>query len=309
MNWLFRNWGMKLVSLFLAIGLWYYAVGEEEMTYTRLVPLEIKVENPQLSILKVYAENLEVTLTAPRALFSEIVSEKIFAVHVIGKEVQTAGDYSFRVEPYEIKVPNTQIRIAKIEPAVIGVTLDEVITKKLKVTPSFLGEPAFGYKVVQEEIQMDPNAVLVEGPRGQLEKMESVETEKIDLVGRIRAFRRTVALDLPDNVRSLNEAPIDIYIPIHEEVAEKNYEKIPVRILRLSASGEVSKIEPAEVSFALKGSIKQLENLSPEKVVVYADVSSLSDGEQTVPVRFILPENVSLKDDQPVLVKVTLKKK
>jgi YbbR domain-containing protein len=308
MKWLVRNWGIKLVSLFLAVGLWYYAVGEEEVGITRTVPLEIKLQNPQLSILKVTATQLQVTLTAPRALFSEIVSDKIYAIHSIGKEAKTAGDYSFRVEPSEIKVPNLQIRVLKVDPAVVGVTLDELITKKMNINPVFLGEPAFGYRIHQEEIQLDPNAVLIGGPKGALEKLESVDTEKIDLVGRIRPFRRTVSLNLPAGVKSLNETPVDIYVPIKEEFEEKSYENIPVRILNGAEAGVAVKIEPSRLSFVLKGSKQQFEKLPPEKMIVYVDAGALSIGQHELPAQMILPDNISVKDEQPLSVKVTVTK-
>ncbi|MFA6599993.1 MAG: hypothetical protein WC352_04195 [Candidatus Omnitrophota bacterium] len=308
MKWFAQNWGIKLFSLLLAVGLWYYAVGEEVVGITRTVPLEIRIDNAQLSMLKTSVKNLQVTLTAPRALFSQLVSDKIVAVHAVGREISAAGDYSFRVEPGEIRVPNPQIRVVKIEPAAVHVTLDEIITKKIKIVPVFRGDPAFGYKIMQEEIQLDPNAVLIEGPRGILEKQESIETEKIDLVGRVRPFRRTAALNLPALVKSMNETPIDIYVPIREESEEKNFENIPVKILRGPEAASAVTIEPAAVSFMLRGSKKALAELTADKILLYADASGISDGSQEVPVRMVVPETVSLKEGQSLGVKVTVRK-
>lgn len=309
MKWLTGNWGLKTVSLLLAVGLWYYAVGEEEVGVTRRVPLEIKVQNPQISIMKVSTNVVQITLAAPRSLLSALASEKIHAVHVIKPDVKTAGDYTFRLEPGEIKLPSSQIRVLKIEPETVRVTLDEVITKKIKVNPQFLGEPAFGYKVTKEEIQLDPNAVLVEGPKGQLEKLEEADTEPIDLVGRIRPFRRNVGLSLPENVKSLNEKLIDAYVPIHEEFAEKTFEKVPVKILESKDENNLSvEIEPPAVSFILKGSKRLLEKLTPETLLVYVDISGRSEGEHEIPVSMVLPEEVAPKDEAPLSVKVRMKK-
>lgn len=309
MKWLTGNWGLKIVSLLLAVGLWYYAVGEEEVGMTRRIPLEIKVQNPQISIMKAPASMVQVTLAAPRSLLSALASEKIHAVHVIKPDVKTAGDYTFRLEPGEIKLPSSQIRVLKIEPETVRVTLDEVITKKIKVNPQFLGEPAFGYKVTKEEIQLDPNAVLIEGPKGQLEKLEGADTEPIDLVGRMRPFRRNIVLKLPDNVKSLSEKLIDAYVPIHEEFAEKNFEQVPVKILESKDENDLSvEIEPAAVSFVLKGSKRLLEKLSFDTLLVYVDISGQGEGEHELPVKMVLPEEVTLKDEGPVLVKIKMKK-
>ena len=131
MNWITKDWGIKLVSLVLAIGLWYYAVGEESVEIKRIVPLEITVKNPQMSILKSSVRNVWVTLSAPRHLLSEITDKELRAVHEIGADISSAGEYSFKLLGGEIKLPTPQARVVRIVPETIHVTLDELIVQKL----------------------------------------------------------------------------------------------------------------------------------------------------------------------------------
>lgn len=307
MQWLTKDWGVKLIALALAIGLWFYAVGEESVEVERTVPLEILVKNKQMSILKSSVKNVRVKMVAPRTRISEIASKDIHAAHVIGEEVKTAGDYSFRLEAREIKVPAPDIRVVEIDPEVVAVTLDEVIVQKLSVKPNFVGEPAYGYKVKEEEIQIDPNALMVEGPKGQLEKMDHILTERIDLVGRIRAFRRTVKLDLPAGIRPLSEALIDIMIPIKEESGEKAFENVPVKILRGPDQDFRYSISSEKVNFILKGPRQVLEALTQDKILAYLDLSSLSAGEHDAVVQLMLPEDVAVKEESSLAVRVSLK--
>ena len=307
-SWLTKNWGLKLISLLLAIALWYYAVGEESIEVTRIVPLRIVVKNQQMSILKTTARAVQVTFVAPRALLSDLTREGIRATHDIGKDVKKAGDYSFRLEPRELRIQNPQIRITKIEPDIIQVTLDELIAQKLPVKPNFVGEPAFGYKVEEAQIELSPNAVMVEGPKAQLEKIDSIKTEKIDLVGRVRSLRRTVTLDLPENLKLLSEPYIDVYVPIYEASDEKNMENIPVKLVTGASGNRKAELQPAKVSLVLRSSQKRFESLKPEDILALADVSALPQGEHTVPVKVVLPEGVMLKEDKPLTVKVILKK-
>ena len=51
LKWLTHDWGLKLISFILAVGLWYYAVGEESVEVERTIPLEIEVMNEQMSVL------------------------------------------------------------------------------------------------------------------------------------------------------------------------------------------------------------------------------------------------------------------
>lgn len=309
-RWITNDFGIKLISLFLAVGLWYYAVGEESIAIKRNIPLEVIVQNSQMSLLKASTKNVQVTLVAPRAMLTEMTSPDIKAVHKIGTDLKAAGEYSFRLEAQEISIPNPQIRVESIEPAYIVVTVDEVIVKKLSVQPDFVGDPAFGYKVTQEEIQLDPNAILVEGPKGELEKMDSAKTERIDLVGRIRSFRRTAKLELPPTVKPLSEALIDVFVPIKEEYIDKNLENVPVKIVRGSESSAEKKVEltPSKVTVLIQGSKKALEKVTPETLFAYIDISALVPGDNQVPVAFMLPDEVQLKDSPPQ-IKATLKGK
>jgi hypothetical protein len=99
MMWFTRDWGVKLVSLILAIGLWYYAVGEEGIEVPRIVPLEIQVLNPQMSVLRSSTKAVQATFVVPRGLLSDFASEDITASHAIDRSADKAGDYSFRLEP------------------------------------------------------------------------------------------------------------------------------------------------------------------------------------------------------------------
>ncbi len=307
MKWLTQNFGIKAISLALAIGLWFYAVGEEGIEVTRIVPLELKVQNSQMSILKTSARAVQVTFMAPRALLSELTSEDIQAFHEIGNEVNKAGEYSFRLEPREIKMKIPQIRITKIEPETIQVTLDELIVQKLAIQPQFIGEPAFGYKLETKDIQLNPNAVLIEGAKGELERLDTVKTEKINLVGRTRSFRTAAEIALPPNLKLLGENAVDIYIPISEEYEEKPFENIEVRILRAVYTSDKIELDPKTVSFSLTGSKRSLEKITPENIHPYVDLTALGAGTHEVSVDLMLPEEISMKGD-PIKIKATIKK-
>lgn len=302
--WLSRDWGLKLISLVLAMGLWYYAVGEEAIEIKREVPLEIVIENENISRLKTSATNIEVTLSVPRGMLSTIASERIEARHIIGQDVHTAGEYSFRLTANEIELPAPYVRVLKIDPDVINVTLDELITKKVEVTAAFSGEPAFGYKIVQEELQLNPNALLIQGPKAQLDQLDHINTKPIDLVGRIRSFRRNVELDFPANVKPMTEDLIDVLIPIREELGEEKFEQVQVRILKSAQENRKITVEPEYLSFSVKGSRAKLDALKKEEILAYLDVSKIETGSHDMTVQLVLPAELTLKDSAETNVKV-----
>ena len=306
-NWFTHNWGLKIISLVLAIGTWYYAVGEENIEVTRVIPLKIQMTSPQMTISEISTKVVQVTLSAPRTLIVNLASQDIQTVHKIGPEIKTSGEYSFRLETSEIRLPNFQIRVLKIAPETVTVKLDEMIVQKLEIQPDFVGEPAIGYKLLADELRMDPNAILAQGPKGVLEQMKSAKTEPIDLVGRIRSFHRSAEVKLPPGVKAMSESLVDIYIPVREEFSEKEFKDVSVRILRAPAASGVVDLSPDKVSFILKGSKLYLEKLTLETLLVYVDLGNLKKGDYELPLQMVLPENVSLKDKEPLKIKVAIR--
>ena len=303
-KWLLHNWGLKIISLVLAIGTWYYAVGEENIEVMRVIPLRIQMSSKQMTASEISTKVVQVTLSAPRALIVNLASQ---AVHKIGPEIKTAGEYSFRLEPSEISLPGFQIRVVKIAPEIMTVKVDELIIQKLEIEPDFVGEPAVGYKLLADELRMDPNAILTQGPKGVLEKMKSAKTEPIDLVGRIRSFHRTVEVKLPPSVKPMSESLVNVYIPIREEFSEKEFKDVPVRILRSPAASGIVDLNPDKVTLVLRGSKLYLEKLVPGSLLAYVDLADLKKGDYDRPLQVVLPENVSLKDKGPIKIKAAIR--
>ncbi len=298
--WLTENWGLKLISLLLAIGFWFYVVGEESIEITKTIPLEIRVPNEKLSVVKSSTAFLEVTLQSPRHLFSALSSSSISARHKI-EGVQKAGDYSFNVGANDFSIPTPEIRIVKILPSFVTVTLDEVIVKKLSIEVDFVGEPAYGYRVDRETIELDPNAVLVEGPKTALEKMDTIKTEPVQLVGRVRSFRRTVKIRPGPEMKVLGDGVTEVQIPIKAEFSERELPDIRVKPLGVPSGGFTAQLVAEKVSIILKGPRALLDKIVASDILAYADVDNLKEGAQDVPVKLILPQDVVLKNEPPVV--------
>lgn len=306
--WLRHNWKLKLISLGLAVGLWYYAVNEESVEVTRTIPLSLAIENENISVLNVSTEKLRVTIKAPRAMVSQVASADIRARHQFGSEMKQAGEYSFHTDPREISLPSVEMQVLRIEPQVVRVLVDEVMTQKLPVKPNFVDEPALGYKIRDEELQMDPNAVMVQGPKGEIEKISAAQTKPISLTGRTRSFRLTTDFDLPPHVAVLDVEAVDVYVPIHEVSEEKDLTDVAIKMVRPSGALGIAELNPQKVSVRIQGPSRVLQNLEASQIHAYADLSGLDYGEHQADVFWVLPQGVSLKEDKRVQVQVILRR-
>lgn len=300
LSFIFNNWALKLVSLMLAIGFWFYVVGEESVEITKTIPLEIISAKEKLSIVKSSTSFLEVTFQSPRHMFSALSSSNIMARHKI-QGTEKPGEYSFTVQPSDFSLPAPEIRITKIFPPYVTVTLDELIVKKLPIKVELVGEPAFGYRIDEEAIELDPNAVLVEGPQALLEKMDLIKTEPIQLVGRVRSFRRTIHVQPGLEVKIVGDGITEVQIPIIAEVSEKELAAVPVKPLGSSPRDYWIELKPEEIPLVLKGPKAILEQVEPKDLLAYVEVEGLKEGTYQIPVKFILPRDIILKQNPPAI--------
>ena len=298
LGWIAENWHLKLISLILAIGFWFYVVGEESNEITKTIPLEILPPSEKLSVVKSSASYLEVTFQSPRHLFSALSATTVTARHKI-TGIQKAGDYSFNVSASDFALPAPEIRAVKIFPSFITVSLDEVIIKKLTVQVAFMGEPAYGYRVDQEEIELDPNAVLVEGPKAILEKIDNVKTEPIQLVGRVRSFRRTARIQQQPELRLVGDGISEVQIPIKPEFSERELPNVRIKPLGVPSGDHYASLRTEEVSIVLKGPKALLDKVVASDILAYIEVEGLKEGVHQVPVKMILPQDLILKGDPP----------
>ena len=306
-NWLIKNWAAKLVSLILAVGLWYYAVGEEGVEVTRTIPIEIKIEQENMSIVGKTTRVVVATLQAPRALLTNLASGDLRAEHII-KKVESPGEYSFRVEPSEIQLPSEKIRVVRVEPEVIVVKIDEMIVQKRGIEPIFRGDPAFGYRLDLKKVQLDPLSVLVEGPKSQLEKVGKIKTQPIDMVGRLRSFRKTIRLAEEPGLKLLSESLVDVYVPIEEAVNEKTFKDISIKVLSKAGDSRQALVSPAELDIILRGAAKNLDAVKREDVLIYVETSELNEGTHEIALKVFLPESTVLKENlKPVKVNIQRK--
>lgn len=299
-GWLTDNWGLKLVSLLLAIGFWFYVVGEESIEVTRTVSLEILPPTDKLSVVKSSTSFLEVTFQSPRHMFSALSSGTITARHRI-EGPQKAGDYSFNVSLGDFLLPAPEIRIIKIFPSFVTVTLDEMIVKKLNVQVELVGEPAYGYRADREAIELDPNAVLVEGPKAMLEKMDTIKTEPVQLVGRVRSFRRTVRIHQTPEMRIVGDGITEVQIPIKAEFSEREFLEVPVKPLGTPVLNHLASLETGKIPLILKGPRAVLDKLTAVDILAYVEVESLKEGAYELPVKLVLPPDLSSRDEPPIL--------
>jgi YbbR domain-containing protein len=176
---LLDNWGIKLLSLGLALALWFYVTskGKTEMTLT--VPLELRNIPQNMAVVGEVAGSLEVRVQGQERVLRDITTGKKL-VCVADLSLTRVGENTVRISPDDIRRPSG-VTVTYLSPSEIRVKLEPIVRKTIRLKAVLHGAPAAGYRLAT--IAVSPPRITVEGPASVIRPLEDLETMPIDIQG------------------------------------------------------------------------------------------------------------------------------
>jgi YbbR domain-containing protein len=173
------NLGIKLLSLGLALALWFYVTskGKTEMTLT--VPLELRNIPQNMALVGDVAGSLEVRVQGQERVLRDITTGKKL-VCVADLSLTRVGENTVRISPDDIRRPSG-VAVTYLSPSEIKVKLEPLIRKTVRLIPVLHGVPAGGFRLAK--ITVSPPRITVEGPASVVGMLEGLETMPIDIQG------------------------------------------------------------------------------------------------------------------------------
>ena len=214
-----KEWFPVLISLILAIVLWFNVGGEETVDTSVMLPVEVINLPRDLVISNQFKKEIEVTVNGPRSLILDINKEKV--TRQIDLSTATPGTTVITNDTDSIALPGA-ITILRVQPSSIILSLDKVVLKQFPVNPVTAGEPAPGY--ILKGLRMDPEVISVTGPETVLAQYEVFRTTVININGLRESATQQIPLDLePAIVELIGQTTITADISIGLEVVEKEF--------------------------------------------------------------------------------------
>lgn len=211
MNETLRTWGLRLLALGLAIGIWSSASLEDRLVSSeRQVEASVSYNRPRGFLILDSIRTVNVRLlgskNAIRQLNPNTVSVQVDLPR--GEE----GTVTINLSDEDILVP-PGLEVVSIEPNTILVQMEREVTQRVPVIPQLMGQPARGAKV--DEPEVFPNQVLVSGPASIVKDLEFLTTRPVSLNGRTTTFEETVAVTV-DNplVQIVQPTTVSVRVPI-----------------------------------------------------------------------------------------------
>ncbi len=177
-RWLVRDWKLKLVSLFLALGLWLIIVPSEKMYSEKAltIPLEMRNIPAGLEIVEQQVEKIDITLRAPNRLLDEIGPSGLVARIDLDRASVLQQEYPLNESM--IAVP-PGAEVIKIAPNKVTIKLERTGEATIDVHPTLRGKVSQGFRIALTEIE--PASVRVRGPESRVRGKEAAVTAPIDL--------------------------------------------------------------------------------------------------------------------------------
>jgi len=210
---LLENWPIKLVSLVLAVSLWFYVTskGKTEMSLT--IPLELRNIPQEMAVVGDVPGTVEARFQGQERALREIAAGKKVACAVdlsLGRE----GENILRISPDDIRKPSG-VTVTHLAPYEITVKLDRIVRRTIRLRPVIAGTPAAGYRL--GNVTVAPPRITLEGPQGSVGALTVLPTMPIDISGMKDSTAVEPRIDYRGRPVKIIEQDIRIKIDIRKE--------------------------------------------------------------------------------------------
>ena len=294
-----RNKGFKLLSLFLAVALWFAVGGEERTEVTLNVPLELTHLSPDLVVTSEVPPALQVRVIGPRSLVRGLTQSRL--IHTLDLSGYKAGRHSFPLGPNSFSFPRGVV-VSRVQPNPISLALAANLTKTLPVQPVLSGQPPEGYEL--KGVKIMPAEVTVQGPGPELAGLNAIPTLPISLSNLTSAANLATDLDFKNLHLTLKTSgPIMAEITIVPKIVKKTLNGISV-----TAAPQRARLQPAQVTVALEGPFNLFKDIDSDAIKASVDTKNLKPGRHRLKIAVTPPSGLKLLSISPDTLTATIGK-
>ncbi len=173
-----ENLTIKIISIALAVFLWFFVTFKGQTELSLEVPLEFKNIPSEMEVLKQSVKKITVSISARERILRGILQNDIRVV--VDLSNIKLGENSIPLTKSSVKLPRG-VEILRIEPSSVKLYLDKKEQKVVPVKAVIVGKPQKGFIV--NSVEVNPSSINIEGAKKELDKIRLIKTELIDIEG------------------------------------------------------------------------------------------------------------------------------
>lgn len=175
---IFDNTLLKLVSVIIAILMWYGVAHEPVSEISVRVPVEFSEPPKDLDYTSDIVPQAQVRLRGPARLLRDLQQESVHVV--INLRGAAPGEHTYDITAAEVQVPQN-VDVLQITPSRLRLIFDTAETRQVAVKPRIVGTLPSGYGI--ESMTAVPSTVTITGPSRHVDAVDSALTDAVDITG------------------------------------------------------------------------------------------------------------------------------
>ena len=206
----FQRFGLKVVSLILAVLIWLIVSGEQIVERAFRIPLEFTNLPAALELAGNAPNVVDVRVRGSSGALSRLAAGELVAV--LDLKQARSGQRLFHLTGTEVRAP-FGIEVVQVTPSSLAITFETSATKEVAISPIVEGQPADGYEV--RRITADPKVVLVAGPATAVRETNEAITEPVSVAHATETVTEVVNVGVADpavRLRSAQSVRVTVHI-------------------------------------------------------------------------------------------------
>ncbi len=318
-NILKTNWPMKLISLLLAISIWFAIYATTTTSQEYYIDLDLQTGLPpnykiDMDALNNTVSEIKVNIWGNRDFLQQEITgttfhAKILYINSDGKLLvkDGIGIYEVIVEP-KIKLPEDQVNYnyepKEVQLALIDVEANTIISKKIRVNLENVSiTPKEGYII--KSIRTEPPEITIQGKRKSLKRIDYIFTEPLDIDGIYKNTKyKTGLIFLDSNIDVDILNPVDKTVTISVEVEEakktKEFFDISIDYINIDESLTITNREDLKLdSLMVTGSSTLISEIKSSDIKPYIDLKGMSEtGTYPKDIKLDFSNDININQDE-----------
>lgn len=207
-KYILQNLPFKIVSLAIAILLWWSVGRDQPIQIPMTIPLEFQHAPSDLEINSNYPFQTQVTLRGPERLMQNLRPSEVHAI----LDLQDAGEgeRTYDLRSGDIHLPRN-VKVVQVTPSQFHIMFDRRSSRQVPVQPRVIGTLLSGYDITG--VKSEPTMITITGPEQRVASVQSAMTDPVDATGVVGTATFTTHAYVNDPlVRVQTQGPIRVTV-------------------------------------------------------------------------------------------------
>jgi YbbR domain-containing protein len=207
-----HNFGLKILSLLLATGLWLAIARDPVAEVSIRVPIEFLHVGDNIEISSELIPEAQIRVRGPGRFIRQLRATDVHAE--LDLRDAKPGERTFNLTAQEIRRPQ-DLEVVQVVPGQVHLAFDTRLTREVEIHPRVTGTFVAG---LQPMATADPEKVTISGPRRRVERVEAATTDPVDASGTINRATFVTNVYVADPLVQVVQ-PTSIHVTVVMEAA------------------------------------------------------------------------------------------